>query len=108
MTSTLLTSLLGFYEEDPNDPFNVYALALEYQKFDLDKARFYFDLLLRESPDYLATYYSAGQFFVSTEEFEKAMFIYVAGIELAKEKGNHKTVAELQRAMRSLEDEMEE
>lgn len=108
MNSALLTSLLAFYKEDPTDPFNVYALALEYQKYDLEKARFYFDDLLKDHPKYLATYYSAGQFFVNVEEYERAMAVYQVGIELAKGQGNMKTLSELQRAMRSLEDEMEE
>lgn len=108
MNSSLLTNLLFFYEEDPTDPFNVYALALEYQKYDSDKARFYFDKLLKEHPNYLPTYYSAGQFFTNVEEYEVAMAVYQTGSELARQQGNMKTLSELQRAIRSLEDEMEE
>jgi tetratricopeptide (TPR) repeat protein len=108
MNSSLLSNLLAFYAEDPSDPFNVYALALEYQKWDQEKARSFFELLLTDFPDYLATYYSAGQFFLGNEEFERAQSVYETGIELAGKLGNQKTMMELQRALRSLQDEMEE
>lgn len=108
MESSLLTRLIAFYEEDPADPFNSYALALEYQKTDRAKAAALFRTLLDQHSEYLATYYSAGQFFADQEEFEYALTIYRKGIELAQAQGNSKTMQELQRAMRSLLDDMEE
>ena len=38
MNQFRLEQLRNFYEEEPNDPFNVYALATELLKFDLQAA----------------------------------------------------------------------
>jgi len=108
MKNSLLENLIAFYEEDPNDPFNIYALALEYQKSDGAKAELYFDILLDQHPEYLATYYSAGAFFSALEKNEKAEIIYQKGIDLALNIKNTKTHQELLRAYRSFLDELED
>lgn len=108
MKNELLQSLITFYQEDPTDPFNVYALALEYAKSDPKEATLYFDKLLDEHPNYLATYYTAAGFFASLEEFEKAGLIYQKGIDLALINKNVKTHQELTRAYRGFLDDLEE
>ncbi len=108
MKQSFLDNLLAFYAEDPTDPFNVYALALEYSKFDIEKASHFFDVLLTSHPDYLATYYHAAAFFASIEDFEKAKEIYNAGMILAVKQNNTKTHQELVRAYRGFLDEWEE
>ncbi|MDQ6480230.1 tetratricopeptide repeat protein [Dyadobacter sp. LHD-138] len=108
MKNSLLQNLIAFYEEEPNDPFNIYALALEYQKTDVGQAELYFNKLLAEHPDYLATYYSAGAFFAGLEKNEKAAVIYQKGIDLALDKKDTKTHQELVRAYRSFLDELED
>lgn len=108
MENTLLSNLLTFYEEDPEDPFNVYALALEYLKHDSEKAGQFFDILLFNHPDYLPTYYHAGEFFALEENFKKAELIYQKGIDLALSQKNTKTHQELLRAYRGFLDELED
>lgn len=108
MESTLLQNLLIFYEEDPEDPFNIYALALEYVKSDHQQAGHYFDLLLNEHPGYLPTYYHAASFYILREEFGRAEAIYKKGMELAMEQGNAKAHQELMRAYRGLLDELDD
>jgi len=108
MKSSFLEKLLLFYEEDPGDPFNIYALALEYQKFDPLKAAEFFEMLLQKHPEYLPTYYHAAIFFANLDELEKADIIYKKGIKLAEESGNIKTHGELQRAYRMFLDDQEE
>lgn len=105
MQTTFLEKLLAFYEEDPGDPFNLYALALEYQKFDASKASRFYSELLSRYPEYLPTYYHAAQFFTNSEQIERAEFIYKSGIELAKNQQNSKAEIELTRAYRSFQDE---
>lgn len=105
MENTLLENLLVFYEEDPGDPFNLYALALEYQKHDAREAAASFDRLLEKFPTYLPTYYHAAQLFSNMDENEKASRTFHRGIELATEQGNAKTQQELIRALRTFEDE---
>lgn len=108
MSTTFLEKLLLFYEEDPTDPFNLYALALEYQKTDTLKAAVFFDNLLNNHPDYLPTYYHAAAFFAELNEIEKAEEIYKKGIQLAKHIGNAKTLGELERAYRMFQDDQED
>ncbi len=108
MESSLLNNLLAFYDEDPNDPFNVYALAIEYAKSDPLKAETFFDILLNKHPQYLPTYYHAGSFFALLENYEKAEQIYIKGIDLALNQKNTRTHQELLRAYRSFLDELED
>ncbi len=90
--------LLEFLEEDPNNPFNVYALALEYQNIDPEKATYYFDQLLKSHQDYLPTYFQAALFFADQENVEKARGIYQAGIALAQKDQDRHTLKELENA----------
>lgn len=108
MESSLLNNLLTFYQEDPEDPFNVYALALEYSKYDAEKAEYFFDLLLTRSSEYLPTYYHAAAFFTLQENFKKAETVYIKGIDLALNQKNTKTHQELIRAYRGFLDDLED
>lgn len=108
MKQSFIDNLLAFYNEDPKDPFNVYALAIEYTKSDARKACHFFDILLTEHPDYLAAYYHAAALFASLDNFEKADQIYNAGMILAMKQSNIKTHQELVRAYRGFLDEWED
>ncbi|MBO9612877.1 MAG: tetratricopeptide repeat protein [Dyadobacter sp.] len=108
MNNSLLANLLAFYEEDPADPFNAYALAIEYSKSDPREAERFFDLLLEKHPDYLPTYYHAGAFFAALEKLEKAEEIYQKGVELALIQKNTKAHRELLSAYNNFKDEMDE
>lgn len=105
MNNNRLAFLLQFFEEDPNDPFNAYALAMEYQQSDVTKAAHYFQLLLEKHPDYLPTYYHAAALFAELEYLEQAELVYQKGMQLALSQQNTKTYQELQRAYRSFQDE---
>lgn len=105
MNNNRLDLLLQFYEEDPSDPFNAYALAMEYQNNDVQKAAEYFKLLLDKQPDYLPTYYHAAALFAEMDNAEYAEKLYQKGIQLALNQQNTKTYQELQRAYRAFQDE---
>jgi hypothetical protein len=107
MSNSLLTNLLAFYEEDPADPFNVYALALEYLKSSPEKAEAFFTILLTEHSDYLPTYYHAADFFAAQDDTERAEKVFKDGIALALNQNNIKAQQELQRAYRNFLDELE-
>lgn len=108
MNNSLLANLVAFYEEDPADPFNAYALAIEYSKSDLTEAERFFDLLLEKHPEYLPTYYHAGAFFAALEKVEKADGIYKKGVELALVQQNTKTHRELLSAYNNFKDELDD
>jgi tetratricopeptide (TPR) repeat protein len=99
---TRLEQLHKFLEEDPADPFNLYALALEYQKHDAPKALAYFEQLVREHESYLPVYYTLAKFYVEEEEAELAIKVFQKGIEKASEQNNAKTLRELRTALDEL------
>lgn len=99
--------LLQFVQEDPDDPFNYYALALEYQSVDKNHAIQYFDKLLREFPDYLPTYFHAAAFFTNNETADKVRQIYEKGIELSVRQKNGHAQKELENAFFNFQMEYE-
>lgn len=107
MNNSRLALLKGFYEEEPNDPFNIYALATEYLKTDSAKARELFEILLNEHPNYWATYYHAAALYVALEENELAAQTFLKGIEITISLKNEKALKELQGTYRQFLDEME-
>lgn len=104
-SATRLTKLLEFLQNDPDDPFLIYGVAMEYLSSDSEKALAYFNQLLTEHPDYLATYYHAGKLFEGKGLFEKAITLYKKGISLAAKQANQKALMELREAVNQLEEE---
>jgi lipoprotein NlpI len=98
MSSARLHLLLQFYNDDPNDPFNGYALALEYLKSDAARAKEFFDLVLAQHEEYVPVYYHAARFYADRAEKEKAMALYEKGISMAKKHNDLKAARELQSA----------
>lgn len=107
MSEQRLKTLIKFYEEDPNDPFNLYGLALEYQKIDLIKSDSLFEKLLKDFPQYVPSYYHAAKLKVELKQPEAALVIYQKGIEVAKQQNEKKAEQELRSAYDELKFEME-
>jgi tetratricopeptide (TPR) repeat protein len=103
MNTNRIALLEKFRLEDPTDPFPIYALALEYQVTESAKARHLFDELLNKHPDYLPTYYMAGNFFLKQNEPERAIKILNLGLNLAKDKKDMNTAREIRGVLDSLE-----
>jgi len=104
MNSERIKMLEQFLEDDPTDPFNLYALALEHQKGNPAMAGKFFDLLLDKHPDYLPTYYIAGNFYADQDNAERALKVLNKGLALANRKGENTTARELQSAIDLLDD----
>ena len=104
MNNSRIDLLEKFITEDPSDPFNYYALALEYLQTNPAKASQLFDDLLTNHSDYLPVYYTAGTFYADLANNSKAFEILSKGIELAKQKNEVKTLRELQSAIQNLDD----
>lgn len=105
MNHNRIQLLRQYIQEEPGDPFNVYALAMEFRDHDPAQSRALFDKLLAEHPDYLATYCHAAALYSDLDERPKAAQLYEQGIDLAKQQGNAKTLLELQRAKQAFEDD---
>lgn len=98
MKSPRLKQLIEFLKEDPNDPFTLYAIATEYKAVDIAKARSYFEQLLEEHPDYLATYYHVAHLYLDLDLESQAEEAFKKGIEVAKTQKNSLALRELQNA----------
>ena len=107
MQEERLKILLEYLEEEPNEPFNIYAIAMEYMNKDIQKAKYYLERLLLEHPDYIPTYYHAAAIFFELEEFEQAKNTYILGIEKAHQQQSMKAFDELRKAYRMFLDEIE-
>jgi tetratricopeptide (TPR) repeat protein len=107
MNLTRIEQLLKFLEEDPNDVFSLYALALEYKKSNPAEAVKLFRQLLTNHPDYLPTYYQAGLMMEESGKTNEALELYQKGMALAKKLNDAATLKELQAAYNLLLDEDE-
>ena len=105
MNPERVQQLLQFVQQEPGNPFNVYALAMEYQSENPSQAQHYFERLLTDHPQYLPTYYHAAQLYVDLGNRDKAAELYDFGLMLAKQQGNEKTFDELKRAYRAFQDD---
>jgi len=103
MNQSRIDMLEKFILEDPSDPFNYYALALEYLQTNRLKAAALFDKIMNNYPEYLPVYYTAGTFFAEQPNELKAQEILNKGIELAKSKSDFKALRELQSAIQNLD-----
>lgn len=105
MSTSRIEMLEKFMKEDATDPFPVYALALEYQQVDKLKAQHLFETLLTRFPDYLPTYYMAGNFFLDENETIKAEEIFRQGLQLAQQQQNKTALREIRSALDNLTDD---
>lgn len=98
MNQKRLEQLLNYLNNEPEDPFVLYAIANEYLESSPEKARQYFETLLKKYPEYLPTYYLAAQLYADFAEEERAEETYKKGIALATKNNELKTLAELKNA----------
>ena len=95
-----LATLLTMMRDKPDDSFLIFALALEYRSGgNQAESRVYFERLVCDFPDYVATYYQYGKMEEENGNLDKAVDLYHKGIEKAKAAGDAKTVRELQQAI---------
>lgn len=99
---TRLEQLQQYYDEDPNDPFNIYGLALEVSKSDPLKAADLFERILAQHPTYVPAYYQAAKVYELLEKNDRAIQIYRQGIDHSKKQNEFKALRELQSALDGL------
>lgn len=100
--STRIEQLKEFIKNDPDDPFNLYALALEYQKAEPAKAIAIFSDLITHHEKYVPTYYHFGKLCQQEGNIEKAMMIFEKGIVIAEQHKELKAMRELKAALDEL------
>jgi hypothetical protein len=95
MNTERVKNLENWITEDPTEPFNKYALAMELSGNDPVRVGLLFDELMAKHPDYLPTYYIAASFFSNRGDQSKAIKALETGVLLAKKQNNLKTEKEL-------------
>jgi len=95
--------LKGFLDENPNDSFSRYALALEYVKLGQnDEAVREFEAVKKNDPHYVATYFQLGQLYQKLGQQHEAEKTFRTGISMAAKAGDEHTKSELEGALDAL------
>ena len=103
MPANHIEELKKYLEEDPDDSFTMYALALELVKIEsYAEARTVFSGLLEKHPGYLPAYYHFGKLLEKNNNPAEANDMYLKGIDLAQKKNDLKTMNEIKEAFKSL------
>jgi len=100
---TRLQNLLEFNNEQPNDSFTIYAIALEYMNIGeyAESEKFFAELIVNHK-DYLAAYYHFGKLYEKMGNTTKAGETYLLGIRLAEARKDKHALSELKEAYNSL------
>ena len=90
-------------EQQPNDPFPRYGLAMEYKNAGQgEDAHSAFSELEARWPEYVAAYLMHGNLLASMHRLDDARGVYEKGIAAAQKKGDGHALGELQSALQSL------
>lgn len=82
------------------DPFVLYALALEYQRDQrMEECLALFDRVLAEHPSYLPAYLMAGSAMAKQGQSERAKAVFEKGILQAQAAGDGHTQGEIEDAL---------
>ena len=87
--------LQQYIENEPENPFNHYALAMEYYEVQPEKSLDLLEELSQKRPDYLPTYFKLAHLYWEYDNLDRAETIFKKGIELAEEQSDQKTLEEL-------------
>jgi tetratricopeptide (TPR) repeat protein len=105
MNPKRLELLKAYIEQDPNEPFNWYAMAMEYAQNDPVQAHKILQRLIRDFPDYLPAYYQCGVLTLQLNDPNEAQVVLEKGIALAKKNNDQKTLHELRSIIEMIHDE---
>ena len=104
MREERIGKLKTLLEQDPNDSFTRYALALEYAGAnDSGQAMTLLEDLLCRDPSYVPTYQQLGYLYEKLGRREDAATVLNLGIQIAGQQGDHHAQSEMQDALESLE-----
>jgi len=96
MNEQRIELLKKYIEEEPKNPFNQYALAMEYYDSIPEEALSILKHLISNHKDYLPSYYKAAHLLWEDENWEEAETIFNQGIALARSQNDQKSLGELQ------------
>lgn len=101
--SSRLETLHQFLQEDPNDAFIHYAIALEYiAEKQFPDAIAKFTGIITDNGTYVPAYHQLGLLFAQLNRTEEAVEIFERGIGVATTMGDMHARAEMQEALDDL------
>lgn len=103
MNAERIIILKKFIEEEPTNPFNKYALAMEYYETNPSESLIILSDLLDNHRNYLPTYFKAGHLYWDMEQMEEASRVFKLGIELANHQRDAKAEKELRAAYQNFQ-----
>ena len=98
MNEGRIGQLKQFLEEDPQDHFSRYALALEYKESIPEEAIRHFEKLREINPNYTALYYHLAETYLEIDALEQAKVIYEAGLQILERSTDAHALKELRNA----------
>lgn len=100
MATNRLDILKQMLEQNPNNSFARYGLAMELAKTgELEQAINEFETLLTNDQSYVAAYYHGGQTLEKLGRVEEARKLYQEGVEASTRKGDMHTRSEIEAAL---------
>jgi tetratricopeptide (TPR) repeat protein len=91
-------------ETNPKDSFLHYAAALEHQKNgEIPTAIKIIQKIIKNDPEYLASYYQLGKMLEERNKVEDAVEVYKSGKSVARKQNDMKTLGELSEALMLLD-----
>lgn len=104
MSNDRLKMIENMLETNPKDSFLHYAAALEHHKNgDLNTAIKTIKGIIKNDPDYLASYYQLGKLLEEKGKAEEAIEIYKQGRSVARKQNDMKTLGEISEALMLLD-----
>lgn len=98
-----ITTLTEILNQNPNDAFARYGLAMEFSKAgEIDRAVEEFGKLLTAHPDYTAGYFMCAQTLARAERVDEARKMLADGILSAKRTGNAHAQSEMEAMLAEL------
>ncbi len=95
--SDRLESLLKLLEQDPNDSFLSYGIALEHiSASNFVEAERYLSSIIKKDPDYVPAYMQLAQVYENLNLIDKAKNIYKEGIEIARNNNDSHAADEME------------
>ena len=108
MNSDRIATLKTFISKEPDNPFNSYALAMEYYEHKTDESLKILKELVIIHPGYLPTYFKLAHLYWEFGKCDLAEDVFTKGIELAKEQNDQKALSELKSAYGNFQFEKDE
>ena len=103
MYSDRIIMLKKYIKEEPKNPFNKYALAMEYYETSPSESLTLLKSLLSDHPDYLPTYFKAAHLLWDEELWDEAETTFRKGARLAAEQDDQKALLELRSAYQNFQ-----